>query len=160
MSVAGPQRQKTQIELEIEFVKFAIGELMADSLCAFLRVAYGQHKNGVQAETSEESLIDLLSQLNSMLEHTAAHYFEHLDFNATARGYGKRALRERAAAPPVLLAASDDFVDMIVSGLLDVLARARKARAVRAGDAAARSTALVSKRPARQGREQMKKGDL
>jgi hypothetical protein len=33
-------------------------------------------------------------------------------------------------------------------------------RAVKAGDAAARSTAHVSKRPARQGREQMKKGDL
>ena len=37
MSVAGPQRQKTQIELEIGFVKFAIGELMADSLCALSR---------------------------------------------------------------------------------------------------------------------------
>jgi hypothetical protein len=118
MSVAGPQRQKTQIGLEIEFVKFAIGELIADSLCAFFRVAYGQQKNRVQ-----EHLIDLLSQLNSMWEHTAAYYFEHLDFNATARDYCKRALRERAAAPPVLLAASDDFVDMIVSGLLDVLAK-------------------------------------
>jgi hypothetical protein len=125
MSVAGPQRQKTQIELEIKFVKYAIGELMAESLCAFFRVAYGQQKNRVQAKTSDEHLIDLLSQLNCMWEN----YFEHLDFNATARDYGKRALRERAAAPPVLLAASDDFVDMIVSGLLDVLAKARKARA-------------------------------
>ena len=129
MSVASPQRQKPQIELEIEFVKFAIGELMADSLCPFFRVAYGQRKNRVQAETAEGHLIDLLSQLNSMWEQTAAYYFEHMDFNATARDYGKRALRERAAAPPVLLAASDDFVDMVVSGLLDVLAKARKARA-------------------------------
>jgi hypothetical protein len=129
MSVAGPQRQKTQIELEIDFIKFAIGELMADSLCAFFRVAYGQQKNRVQAKTPDAYLIDLLSQLNCMCEHTAAYYFEHLDFNATARDYGKRALRERPAASPVLLAASDDFVDMIVSGLLDVLAKARKARA-------------------------------
>ena len=45
MSVAGPQRQKTQIELEIGFVKFVIGELMADSLCALFRVAYGQGRN-------------------------------------------------------------------------------------------------------------------
>jgi hypothetical protein len=37
---------------------------------------------------------------------------------------------------------------------------ARKARAVRAGDAAARSAAHVSKRPARQGQEQTKKRDL
>ena len=79
-----------------------------------------------------------------MLEHTAAHYFEHLDFNATARGYGKRALRERAAAPPVLLAASDDFVDMIVSGISreEWLAGCRQVYAL-----------VASKK-------QMKKGDL
>jgi len=41
VSVAGPQRQKPQIELEIGFVNFAIGELMADSLCALFCVAYG-----------------------------------------------------------------------------------------------------------------------
>jgi len=151
MSVAGPQRQKTPIELEIEFVKFAIDQLMADSLCAFFRVAYGQQKNRVQAKTCDEHLIYLLSQLNCMWEHAAAYYFEHLDFNATARDYGKRALRERAAAPPVLLTASDDFVDMIVSGLLDVLAKARKDRAVGAGDSASKSNKHVSKRAARGG---------
>jgi hypothetical protein len=37
---------------------------------------------------------------------------------------------------------------------------ARKARAVRSGNAAARSAAHVSKRPARQGREQTKKRDM
>ena len=53
----GPPRtrvQKTQIELEIGFVKFAIGELMADSLCALFRVAYGQQKKSAVTRLCDE----------------------------------------------------------------------------------------------------------